>query len=132
MFNVDKEITRGSATAARLAEDQSDEAQAVGHGGRAAAHLLRHNLPFSAFYGLRALQSLLGWGPDAIVGSRAADILQMPVNESGLARQMLESMARTAPDRATRDLLRARIMREALSRMSLVGAAETARATTER
>ena len=132
MFNVDKEITRGSATAARLAEDQSDEAQAAGHGGRAAAHLLRHNLPFGAFYGLRALQSLLGWGPDAIVGSRAADILQMPVNESGLARQMLESMARTAPDRATRDLLRARIMREALSRMSPVGAAETARATTER
>ena len=41
MFNVDKEITRGSATAARLAEDQSDEAQAAGHGGRAAAHLLR-------------------------------------------------------------------------------------------
>lgn len=111
MFRTENEVVKGSQTAARAAEDRSDDARVIGHGLHAARHLASGNIPGAAVSAGRAAYEFAR-RPNPAVGEHIADILTAPVSSNNLARALLE---RGAP-RSGGNALKAAQMRALASR----------------
>jgi hypothetical protein len=109
MFRTENEVVKGSQTAARMAEDHTETARAVGHGYHIARNLVAGR-PISAATraGQAAYEAVRR--PNPLVGEHVADILTQPLSSNTLARRLLERgaprMAKGAPTNSLRSLPR--------------------------